>query len=99
MCFFLSQNLFLQFEQKRKFGDTEFIARYQNGLEIAIDEQYSTFQKKNDRLKSQHSVIKHWWKVSCMAGGVAGLSAGVAAILAPYAAGVAVLSLIRSISK
>lgn len=54
---------------------------------------------RNDQMKNQHSAIKYWWNVSWMAGGVAGLGAGVATILAPYAAGVAVLSLIRSITK
>lgn len=65
---------------------------YQNELEIAIDDHYSTFRMKNDRMKNQHSAIGI---LSWMVGGVA----GVATILAPYAAGVAVLSLIRSISK
>lgn len=65
---------------------------YQNELEIAIDDHYSTFRMKNDQMKNQHSAMK-FWNVSWMVGGVA----GVATILAPYAAGVAVLSLIRSI--
>lgn len=90
---------FFQFQQKRKFGGTEFLALYQNKLEMAIDDHYLSFRMKNDRMKSQHSVIRYWWNVSCIAGGVAGLGAGVAVILAPYAAGIAVLSLIRSISK
>lgn len=89
----------IQYKQKRKFGGQEFIGMYQNELETAIDQHYSTFRMKNDQMKSQQSAIKYWWNVSWMAGGVAGLGAGVAAILAPYAAGVAVLSLIRSITK
>lgn len=72
---------------------------YQYELEMSIDELYSTFCMKNNQMKAQHSAIKYWWNLSCMAGGVAGMGAGVAVILAPYAAGFAVLSLMRSISK
>lgn len=89
----------IQYQQKRKFGGAEFIAICQNELEIAIDDHYSNFRMKNERMKNQHSSINYWWNVSWMAGGVVGLGAGVATILAPYAAGFAVLSLIRSISK
>lgn len=72
---------------------------YQDELEVSIDNHYLTFCMKNDQMRNQNSKIKYWYNASCMAGGVAGLGAGVAVILAPYAAGVAVLSLIRSISK
>lgn len=72
---------------------------YQNQLELAIDDHYSTFCTKNDQIRNQQSTMKYWWNASCMAGGVAGMGAGVAVILAPYAAGFAVLSLMRSISK
>lgn len=71
---------------------------YQIELEMVIDDYYLTFCMKNDQMKNQQSTMKYWW-VSCMAGGVAGLGAGAAVILAPYAAGFAVLSLMRSISK
>lgn len=72
---------------------------YQNELEMAIEDHYATFCMKNDQIKNQQSTMKHWWNASCMAGGVAGLGAGVAVILAPYAAGFAVLSLMRSATK